>query len=38
MQLAVSVGLGPQNYIGTSPLGHLYSRDTSIQGIQNLVL
>ena len=24
------------NYSGTSPSGHLYSRDTSIQGTQNL--
>jgi len=26
------------HYSGTSPLGHLYLRDTSIQGTQNLVL
>ena len=25
-------------YSGTSPLRHLYSKDTSIQGTQNLVL
>ena len=24
-------------YSGTSPLGHVYSRDTSIQGTQDLV-
>ena len=25
------------DYIGTPPLGHLYSRDTAIEGTQNLV-